>query len=344
MMPPDGKNSGRSTPGSDPNPGSMPGSDPNPKSTLGTHPNPGSNPKGAAATDPKQPRGPRRFTFWRRFPFWRRFSRHRLAVFGAALMLVVTLLVVAAPWIAPYDPTAQDWTKRLHPPSWEHPFGTDQFGRDVLSRVLHGGRTSLISGLLPVLFGGLAGTVLGLAAGFFGRAADAFIMRTMDVLLALPSLFLALAVVGTLGPGWFNAVVAVSVVAVPAYARIVRSSVLALRQEDFVEAAVALGAGRARIMFRHVLPNALSPVLVQSTLSFGFAILSMSGLSFLGLGIQPPQTDWGDMLAVSRQFLPGAYWLGLFPGLFIMLVVLAVNLLGDGLRDALDPKARGQRG
>lgn len=275
--------------------------------------------------------------------FWRRFARHRLATVGAGIFLLVTLMVVAAPWIAPYNPTTQDWTNRLQPPNWSHPFGTDQFGRDVFSRVLFGGRTSLISGLLPVMFGGLAGTVLGLAAGFFGRWTDGFIMRSMDVLLALPSLFLALAVVGTLGPGWSNAVIAVSVVAVPAYARIVRSRVLALRREDFVEAAVALGAGRGRIMFRHVLPNALSPVLVQSTLSFGFAILSMSGLSFLGLGIQPPDTDWGDMLAVSRQFLPGAYWLGLFPGLFIMLIVLAVNLLGDGLRDALDPRAQGRR-
>lgn len=280
----------------------------------------------------------------RRSTFWRRFSRHRLATAGGIMLLIVTLLVLAAPWISPYDPASQNWTKRLQAPSWEHPFGTDQFGRDVLSRVLHGGRMSLISGLLPVLFGGVVGTALGLVAGFFGSRVDAFIMRMMDVLLALPSLFLALAVVGTLGPGWFNAVVAVSVVAVPAYARIVRSSVLALRQEDFVQAAVALGAGPGRIIFRHILPNVLSPVLVQSTLSFGFAILSMSGLSFLGLGIQPPNTDWGDMLAVSRQFLPGAYWLGLFPGLFIMLVVLAVNLLGDGLRDALDPRTRGQRG
>lgn len=278
-----------------------------------------------------------------RLAVWRRFARHRLAVAGAALLILITLLVIAAPWIAPYDPAAQDWGQRLRPPSRAHPFGTDQFGRDVLSRVLYGGRISLLSGLLPVLIGGVAGTVLGLVAGFAGRWVDGFIMRVMDVLLALPSLFLALAVVGTLGPGWFNAVIAVSAVAVPAYARIVRSRVLALREEDFVEAARAMGAGPLRIMFRHVLPNALSPVLVQSTLSFGFSILSMAGLSFLGLGIQPPQTDWGDMLALSRQFLPGAYWLGLFPGLFIMLVVLAVNLMGDGLRDALDPRLQGRR-
>lgn len=274
---------------------------------------------------------------------WRRFVRHRLAVAGASVLFVIVVLVVAAPWISPYDPASQDWSNRLQPPGGRHLFGTDQFGRDVFTRVLYGGRTSLVSGLLPVLFGGIGGTLLGLVAGFAGRWVDGIVMRAMDVLLALPSLFLALAVVGTLGPGWFNAVVAVSVVAVPAYARIVRSQVLALRQEVFVEAARAIGASPWRIMFRHVLPNTISPVLVQSTLSFGFAILSMAGLSFLGLGIQPPHTDWGDMLAVSRQFLPGAYWLGLFPGLFIMLVVLAVNLMGDGLRDALDPRMQSKR-
>ncbi|MBO8141070.1 MAG: ABC transporter permease [Firmicutes bacterium] len=274
---------------------------------------------------------------------WRRFSRHRLAVAGAILLVALAAVSVAAPWLAPYEPDAQNWRERLQAPSLRHPFGTDHVGRDVLSRVLFGGRLSLASGLLPVLLGGAAGTLLGLVAGFSKPWMDSLIMRIMDVLLALPSLFLALAVVGTLGPGWFNAVLAVAVVSVPGYARIVRARVLALKNEPFVEAARASGAKSSRILMRHVLPNALSPILVQATLSFGSALLSMAGLSFLGLGVQPPAADWGNMLAASRRFLPRAYWLGLFPGMCIMLAVLAINLIGDGLRDALDPRSEDRR-
>ncbi len=270
----------------------------------------------------------------------RRMTRNRMAVVGLILLLVVSAASVLAPWLAPHDPNEQNWFARLQGPSWEYPFGTDDFGRCVFSRVLYGGRLSLLSGLLPVLLGATVGTGLGIIAGYRGGYYDSVIMRAMDVLLSLPSIFLALAIVGTLGPGWLNAVLAVSIVSVPAYARIVRGRVLVLREMEFIESARAVGAKHLRIILKYILPNIMSPIIVQSTLSIGFAILSMAGLSFLGLGVQPPTSDWGEMLSSGRRFLPEGYWLEVFPGLFIMLVVLGANLLGDGLRDALDPRLK----
>lgn len=267
-----------------------------------------------------------------------KFWRNRMAVAGLVLVLFVSMLSMLAPWIAPFGQNEQNWFRRLEPPSTNHWFGTDQFGRDVFSRVLWGGRVSLMSGFIPVLVGATIGTFLGLIAGFHGRWLDSVIMRAMDVLLSLPSIFLALAIVGTLGSGWLNAVIAVSIVSIPAYARIVRSRTLSLRETEFIDSARAIGASSFRIMMRHILPNTLSPIIVQATLSIGFAVLSMAGLSFLGLGVQPPTSDWGEMLSSGRQFLPDSWWLQVFPGLFIMIVVLGANLLGDGLRDAFDPK------
>jgi peptide/nickel transport system permease protein len=271
---------------------------------------------------------------------WKRFARHKLAVAGLITFLLLVLVSVLAPKLAPYDPNKQDWKARLQPPSAVHLFGTDEFGRDLFSRTLYGGRVSLAAGVVPVALGASAGTLIGLTAGFLGGRWDQLLMRLLDILLAFPGIFLALAVVGTLGPGLFNAMLAVAVVSIPGYARVVRGQVLTLRERDFVTAATAAGAGNLRILLRHLLPNILSPLLVQATLSIGFAILTTAGLSFLGLGTQPPTSDWGEMLASGRQYLPDAWWLEVFPGIFVMLAVLSVNLLGDGLRDFMDPRSR----
>jgi peptide/nickel transport system permease protein len=276
-------------------------------------------------------------TSWWRSPPMRRFRRHPGAWIGGGLVLMLVLAALLAPLLADRPPNQQNLRARLQPPSAEHPFGTDEFGRSLYSRVLHGARLSLLTGLLPVLAALSVGTVVGLVAGYFRGSLDAVLMRVMDVLLAFPSLLLALAVVGTLGPGLVNAVIAIAIVDIPAYARIVRSVVLAAREEEYVQAARALGARDGRIVWLHVAPNVVGPVVVQATLGIGFAILAIAGLSFLGLGVQPPVSDWGEMLARGRRFLPDATWLMIFPGLAVSLTVLGFNLLGDALRDALDP-------
>ena len=269
----------------------------------------------------------------------RRFRRHPGAWIGSFIVITLLLVAAFAPLLADRPPTQQDLRARLRPPSAEQPFGTDEFGRSMLSRVLHGARLSLLTGLLPVAAALVVGSTIGLVAGFFRGRLDALLMRAMDVLLAFPSLLLALAVVGTLGPGIVNAVIAIAIVDVPQYARLVRSVVLGAREEEYVQAARALGARDGRLMWRHVAPNAIGPVVVQATLGIGFAILAIAGLSFLGLGVQPPVSDWGEMLARGRRYLPDATWLMVFPGLAVSLTVLGFNLLGDALRDALDPKA-----
>jgi peptide/nickel transport system permease protein len=284
------------------------------------------------------PAGGRWRAFWTA-PATRRFRRNPGAWVGLTIVLGLLALAVFAPWIADRPPDAQNLRMRLRPPSLEHPFGTDEFGRSVLARVAYGARVSLLTGVVPVALALFVGSAVGLLAGFFRGRLDGVLMRVMDVLLAFPSLLLALAVVGTLGPGLVNAVIAIAVVDVPQYARLVRSVVLGTREEEYVQAARALGAGDGRLMFRHVLPSAIGPIVVQATLGVGFAILAIAGLSFLGLGVQPPTADWGEMLARGRRFLPDATWLMIFPGLAVSLTVLGFNLLGDGLRDALDPRA-----
>jgi peptide/nickel transport system permease protein len=278
---------------------------------------------------------------WRAFwtaPATRRFRRNPGAWVGLAIVVGLVALAVFAPWIADRPPDAQNLRTRLLPPSAEHPFGTDEFGRSVLARVAYGARVSLLTGVVPVALALLVGSAIGLIAGFFRGRLDGALMRVMDVFLAFPSLLLALAVVGTLGPGLVNAVIAIAIVDVPQYARLVRSVVLGTREEEYVQAARALGAGNGRLMLRHVLPSAIGPIVVQATLGVGFAILAIAGLSFLGLGVQPPTSDWGEMLARGRRYLPDATWLMIFPGLAVSLTVLGYNLLGDGLRDALDPR------
>lgn len=272
-------------------------------------------------------------------PRWRRLRRSPSAWIGGLLVVFVVLLAALAPLIADRPPDQQNLRARLRPPSAEQPFGTDEFGRSMLSRTVYGARISLLTGIAPVAMSLALGALIGLLAGFLGGRVDAVLMRLMDVLLAFPSLLLALAVVGTLGPGLLNAVIAISIVGVPEYARIVRSVVLASKEEEYVQAAGALGAGRWRVMWRHVMPNAIGPVVVQATLGIGFAIMAIAGLSFLGLGVQPPVSDWGEMLARGRRYLPGATWLMIFPGAAVSLTVLGFNLLGDAVRDVLDPRA-----
>ncbi len=283
------------------------------------------------------PQAPRQTGFWSSPPL-RRFFRNRMAVIGLVIIVVLVLVAVFAPVIAPVPPAQQNLRARLQPPSAEHWFGTDEYGRSVFSRVVYGARVSLLTGTIPVLAAGLIGTLLGLLAGYYRGWLDNVLMRIMDVLLAFPSILLALAIVGALGPGLTNAVIAVAIVSIPEYARIVRSVVLGTREEEYVQAASAVGVRTPRKLFMHILPSALGPLSVQASLGVGFAILSLAGLSFLGLGIQPPAADWGEMLNRGRRFLPDSDWLLVFPGLAISLTVLGFNLLGDGIRDALDPR------
>ncbi len=268
-----------------------------------------------------------------------RFLRSRSAVLGAALLLAWILVALFAPFLVPYDPT-ETVNMARRPPTAEHWFGTDLLGRDLFSRVLQGSQISLTLGLISVSLGALPGIALGLIAGYRGGLIDTLISRLIDALLALPSILLALVVIAALGPSIRNVMIAVGVATVPQYARLVRGSVLAIKQLPYVEAARVIGAPGTRIMLRHVLVNAYAPVLVLSTLQIGNAILIGSGLSFLGLGAQPPTPEWGLMSAEGREVLNRAWWISTFPGLAILSVVVACNLLGDGLRSAFDPKMR----
>ena len=270
---------------------------------------------------------------------WHRTRQNRLSVVGLALIAGFLLLAFAAPLLAPADPMAQALYNRLSPPTLEHPFGTDDFGRDILSRVIYGARISLRVGIVAVLIALVLGTGIGLVAGYWGGWIDQVLMRVMDLLLAFPSILLAIGIVAILGPGLENAMLAVGIVAVPQYARLVRASVLTVRETDYVLAARAMGASDARILAFAILPNCLAPLIVQATLGLATAILDAAGLSFLGLGAQPPTPEWGAMLSQGRELIVRAPWVLAFPGGAIFLTVLAFNLVGDGLRDALDPKA-----
>lgn len=270
----------------------------------------------------------------------RRLRRNRAAIVGLVVVVVLALLAIFAPLIAPADPIVQDLDARLLPPSRQHVLGTDDLGRDLLTRIIYGGRVSLTVGLVSVGIGLAVGTVLGLAGGFYGGISESVIMRAMDIMLAFPATLLAIFIVGIRGPGLNNAMLAIGVINIPIFARIVRGSTLRVRQEDFVEAARALGGSQFRILNRHILPNTLAPIIVQTTLSIGAAILEAAGLSFLGLGAQAPTPEWGAMLTNTREFLRDAPWAATFPGLAILVTVVGFNLLGDGLRDALDPRLR----
>ena len=269
---------------------------------------------------------------------WRQFHKQRLGLIGGGILCMLLLMALLAPVLAPYDPLAQDLYQRLQPPSTDHWFGTDDFGRDILSRIVYGSRISLRIGLIVISLALTGGTLFGLVAGYRGGMVDMLIMRSMDLMLAFPSILLAIAIVAVIGPGIENAILAVSIVLVPQFARLVRSSVLTVREATYVEAARALGATESRLLFYSILPNCTAPLIVQTTLGMGTAILDAAGLSFLGLGAQPPVPEWGAMLSGGRELLLRAPWVMTFPGLAIFTVVLGLNLFGDGLRDALDPK------
>ena len=268
------------------------------------------------------------------------------AAFGITVLLLMGSAALAAPQIAPWDPGRQMLTQRLRPPAWqarglwEHPLGTDHLGRDILSRIVHGGRISLGVGLSAVTLSCLIGVSLGLLAGFYGGRADALIMRVVDVFLAIPYILLAMGVVFALGPSLLNVILVMAVTRWVQFARVVRADVLSIREREFVSGARARGNRSGRLLLRHVLPNALTPIIVVATLELAFMIIYESALSFLGLGVQPPTPTWGWMLADGRNYLATAWWLATLPGLAIMLSVLAVNLLGDWLRDTLDPRLK----
>lgn len=270
--------------------------------------------------------------------------RRPLTLLGAAIVLVVIVVGLAAPLLAPYDPLAIDIVNRLHPLSRAHPLGTDHLGRDLLSRIIYGARISLGVGVTIALLGAIAGTVLGLLAGHLGGKVDETIMRICDMFLAFPALILAMALAASLGPSLRNTMLALVVIWWPWYARIMRGQVLALREAEYVMAARSLGASTRRLMFRHLLPNAVPPIIVQATLDIGNAILIASSLSFLGFGAQPPVPEWGAMTSDGRTFLRDYWWYPTFPGLAIMGTVIGFNLMGDGLRDLLDPRLRRQVG
>ena len=270
---------------------------------------------------------------------WKRLRRNRMAIAGGILLIGFLFLAIFAPLVAPYDSLQQDLYNRLSPPSFDHPFGTDDFGRDILSRVILGSRISLRIGVLAVLIALILGTTIGLTAGYWGGILDQLLMRAMDLMLAFPSILLAIGIVAILGPGLENAMLAIGIVAVPQYARLVRASTLSVREMDYVQAVRALGAGDLRIIGFTVLPNCLAPLIIQATLGLATAILDAAGLSFLGLGAQPPIPEWGAMLSQGRELILRAPWVLTFPGLAIISTVLAFNLLGDGLRDSLDPRS-----
>lgn len=267
-----------------------------------------------------------------------RFLQHRGAMIGTTLLLILTAIALAAPWLSALDPAQMGEDRFLAPPGPENVMGTDDLGRDVLTRVLYGGRISLTVGLVAVGLASIAGSLIGLVTGYYGGRFDNGVMRSVEILMAFPGVLLALLVIAILGRGLVNVMIAVGIADIPGFVRLVRGSVLAARENVFVEAARATGAPDRVILFRHMLPNVFAPLLVVSTLEVGNAILVASSLSFLGLGAQPPSPEWGAMLAAGREYIRTAWWLTVFPGLAIALTVLAVNLVGDGLRDALDPK------
>ncbi len=273
---------------------------------------------------------------------WRRFRKNNAARAGMVIAIVFILAALLAPVVAPYDPSVdQDLANRLKPPTAAHIFGTDDLGRDVFIRVLHGAQISLRVGIVAVAIAMIIGTFLGIIAGYASGALDSVTMRLMDIMLAFPSTLLAIAIVAMRGPGIFNTMLAVGIVRIPIYARIARASVLSVKSVDYVEAARSVGVPVPRLLARHLVPNSISPIIVQATLGIATALLDAAALGFLGLGAQPPAPEWGAMLSQGyQQLFNNAPWVVFFPGIAIMLTVLGFNLLGDGLRDALDPHMR----
>jgi peptide/nickel transport system permease protein len=272
--------------------------------------------------------------------FVKRLLKNKAAVVGGLIILFVILVGVLGPFLVKTDPNAQNLINKLQPPSKEHWFGTDNFGRDIFSRIVHGTKLTLTVGFLSVLIGGVIGVILGIVAGYYGGIVDTITMRIADILLAFPGMLLALAIVSVLGGSLINVIIAVGIFSIPAFARIVRGSTLQVKKLEYIDAVRALGASDVRIIFKHILPNILSPIIVQATMRIATAILTASGLAFLGLGAQPPTPEWGAMLSDGRTYMHNASHMVLIPGMMIVVVVLAFNIFGDGLRDALDPKMK----
>lgn len=270
----------------------------------------------------------------------KRFKKNKRAMVGLYITALFIIVAILAPWISPYDPYAYNMKALLQPPSFSHPFGTDQFGRDVLSRIIHGSRISLMIGMVGVGISIIVGVSLGTIAGYFGGLIDSIIMRIMDILLAFPGFLLALAIISILGPNMLNVMIAIGIFSIPVFARIMRSSVISVKYKEFIEATKSLGGSHFFIIMKHVIPNCIAPIIVLSTMRIATAILTAAGLSFLGLGAQPPSPEWGAMLNEGREYIRSATHLSTVPGLIIMLVVLGFNMLGDGLRDALDPQMK----
>lgn len=271
---------------------------------------------------------------------WARLKKNKMAMFGLIVIVLLMTVAIFAPLIAPFGYDYQQLALRLEGPSGTHWFGTDHLGRDIFSRIIYGSRVSLQVGLISIGIATIVGGFLGAIAGYYGGHFDTAIMRFMDILLAIPGILLAVAIVAALGPGITNLMIAVGISAIPVNARVIRASVMTIRDQEFIEAAKAVGTSDARIIFKHILPNAMAQIIVQSTLGVAGAILSAAGLSFIGLGIQPPSPEWGAMLSEGRQHLRDHWHVTTFPGLAIMITIFALNLFGDGLRDALDPKLK----
>lgn len=271
---------------------------------------------------------------------WLRLKRNKASMVGLIIISILVICAVFADQVAPYGYDDQVLTRRLLAPSKEFILGTDNLGRDIFSRIIYGGRISLQVGVLAVAFAATIGVVLGAIAGFYGKKVDNVIMRIIDIVLAIPSTLLAISIAATLGSGMRNVMIAIGIGAIPSYARIVRASVLSLREQEFVEAARSIGASDFRIVFFHILPNCIAPIIVQATTGVASAILSTAALSFVGLGVQPPIPEWGSMLSSGRDYIRDYWWIVTFPGVAIMLTIFSINLFGDGLRDALDPKLK----
>lgn len=271
---------------------------------------------------------------------WRRLRRNKLAMLGLVLVLLMVCSSLLADVIAPYDPAYMDGANRMAPPSAAHLLGTDNYGRDTLSRILYGGRVSLLVSVMSVAIAVVVGGLMGATAGFFGGVYETIIMRLTDILMAIPAFLMALLVSVALGTGTINTAIAIACSAIPAYARVTRATVLTAKGEQYVEAATSYGTGRMRIILKQILPNISSPLLVQSTLRIGAGIIAISGLSFINLGVRPPTAEWGSMMSSSMTFFRANPWLVIFPGLAIIITIFGFNLFGDGLRDALDPKLK----
>jgi len=271
---------------------------------------------------------------------WRRLRKSPLAMIGLFGLIILILCAIFANFIAPYNYATQDYTAISQTPSWQHLFGTDNFGRDIFSRVVYGTRISLLVGFISLAIGAVIGCLLGAIAGYFGKAVESVIMRGCDIMMAIPSTVLAITIATTLGPGLVNAIIALSISSIPSFCRVVRGSTLTVKDQEYIEAAKVIGANNMHIIGKYIFPNVLAPIIVQATLGVGKSIIMCAALSFLGLGIQPPTPEWGSMLSTARTFMRDYPHMVIFPGLAIMLTVLSLNLFGDGLRDALDPKLK----